>query len=1665
MKGRTLRAGEPAGEPTDGRGPRALRGLAIATAAAVAFGCIGGASAAHAATTPADTAAAGQPVRFDFGPGAVADGYTQVTAGSAYSPEAGFGFAPGATVTETDRGGDPLKGDFATVSGSSFVVDLANVDYTVSIVAGDTGGTTEIAIASEQIQKVQTTSKAAGAFLEMNYDIALVDGQLSFDFTGAAANINAIVITPQAPREAAATPTAYLTGDSTVQTYDPYWEPQAGWGQMIDQFLTDAVAVDNRSIGGRSSRSFVQQGRLDEILRVVRPDDYVFVQFGHNDATASVPERYTPPDQFDDYLRIYVEGTRQRGGIPVLVTPVNRLDVDSETGLFNESFPEYVAVMKAVAAELDVPLVDLSASSRAYLDAIGAEAAKSVFLYADPGVYPNRPNGVQDNTHFQEYGAIQMARLVAQGVAELGLPISEAVEVTSPSELPAAVTGLAVAGTSSTSVSLEWDETAGADIYRIYRSEAGADAFTLAATSTVPQKSIGSLAEGGAYDFRVSAVNGLGEGPSSDIVTATTRAAAYRYDFQPAGAPVGAGYTEVNRSTVYSAERGYGIVDPTGMIDRDRGASAGDDVARDFVAYFNGSYEFAVDVPNGEYSASVTVGDLLGTVRTNVEIEGSDEGGLSVSRGSTTKAIDGITVSDGQLSTVISGATGHLNGLTLTPILVAPAAIRLDDLAFDGASATAALSWDAAPEAAAYRLYRTTDDGIVLVGETEGTSFVDETAQPGQTATYAVTTVTARGDESVPSVGVEVEVIDPDVAVPAAPTGLAYGDVLKNSVALSWDASDGALFYLVSRQDKKGEWQVIARADEPAYVDEDVLTTIAYTYRVQAVNAGGASEPSEPVTTPAVTTLDRAAERLDRAPVAVAQEQGVYVGWRLLGDDAQDAAFHVYRDGERITEEPIVDTTNYLDAAGSADSTYRIAIVEDGVSFWATEEFRPWKDGQSLDIPLNKPADAYSKDGQPYSYRANDTSVADLDGDGQLEYVVKWDPTNSQDNSKAGYTGNVYLDAYELDGTQLWRIDLGINIRAGAHYSQPMVYDLNSDGRAEVVVKTADGTEDGQGTVIGDGSKDWRNSSGYILTGPEYLTVFEGTTGRAIDTIDYVPGRGDVASWGDSYGNRVDRFLATVAYLDGEHPSVVFSRGYYTRAVIAAFDFDGESLSQRWVFDSSTKGNGDYAGQGNHAMISADVDADGKDEIVFGSATIDDDGTGLYSTGLGHGDAEHVSDFDPARPGLEVYAVHEDMGRSGSMGATYRDAATGEVLWSVPATKDTGRGAMADIDPRYDGAEGWNIGGTVAWDSRVGTLRNVSGEEISTAIPAANFVAQWDGDLLSEIVDHAFDTTTRLGSPVVSKWDYENGVEVPIFEPEGVLTNNDTKGNPALQADLFGDWREELVYRTTDSTALRIFTTTDVTEHRLRTLMSDAQYRLAVAWQLTGYNQPPHTSYYLGEGMETPAAPRLAYTTDAAAAEVVPGPATAAPAKGVLSTTSGWAHGLKNGDYTVTMNLWHGQNAHTIRLFENGELLTEAHLADRTPDAQEFSFDVTGRVNGTYEYTCELVNQHGTTPCKPVTVKVVDANPGTAVLSHDNHDRDGDYTVTANLWWGTNATSYRLYEDGQLVDEQELTAATPEAQTASTHLTGRAAGEHVYRAVLANAAGETETKEIRVTVK
>ncbi len=627
--------------------------------------------------------------------------------------------------------------------------------------------------------------------------------------------------------------------------------------------------------------------------------------------------------------------------------------------------------------------------------------------------------------------------------------------------------------------------------------------------------------------------------------------------------------------------------------------------------------------------------------------------------------------------------------------------------------------------------------------------------------------------------------------------------------------------------------------------------------RRRALRRPNQPSPAQPAQS-GTAGLKRQVENLDRAPVAVLTDQGVTLSWRMLGLDKDSIGFHVIRDGVQLTVDPIRNSTMYVDPAGTASSKYVIKAVGNGNGQdKLTEEFAPLAQNY-LAIKLDKPADGVAKDGKPYTYSANDASVADLDGDGKYEIIQTWAPSNAKDNSQSGYTGNVYVDAYRMDGTKLWRIDLGHNIRAGAHYTQLLAYDFDGDGKAELSMKTADGTKDAAGTVIGDPAADYRNTAGYVLSGPEFLTVFKGETGTAMDTVAYDPPRGSVAAWGDGYGNRVDRFLGAVAYLDGEHPSMMFSRGYYTRTVLVTYDLVNGKLVKRWKFDSDDAG-AEYKGQGNHNLSVADVDQDGKDEFVFGSMTIDDDGRPLYNTKLGHGDAIHTSDLDPSRPGLETFAVHESMSQSGNRGATFRDAATGEVLWSIPAIKDTGRGAAGDIDPRYAGAEGWAIGGTAAWNSPVGQLMSAKGELIAENIPAANFLAWWDGDLLREIVDHDYDAATSVGVPTVSKWNWETETSDRLLTATGARTNNTTKGNPSLQADLLGDWREELAFPSSDSTELRIYTTTAPTEVRLRTLMHDPMYRTGVARENVAYNQPPHPSFFIGEGMETPAMPSVRY--------------------------------------------------------------------------------------------------------------------------------------------------------------------------------------------------------------
>ncbi|WP_433936190.1 rhamnogalacturonan lyase [Sorangium cellulosum] len=572
-------------------------------------------------------------------------------------------------------------------------------------------------------------------------------------------------------------------------------------------------------------------------------------------------------------------------------------------------------------------------------------------------------------------------------------------------------------------------------------------------------------------------------------------------------------------------------------------------------------------------------------------------------------------------------------------------------------------------------------------------------------------------------------------------------------------------------------------------------------------------------------------EDLDRGVVAVPTDGGIYVGFRLFGYDPDDIAFNVYRDGTKVNDAPITDSTNFVDRGGSPSSVYTVRPVVGGVEQGESEAASVWKDG-SLSIETTPPPA-----GDGYTYSSGDGSVGDLDGDGRYEIVVKWDPSNLQDNSKAGRTGKTYLDAYTLDGERLWRIDLGVNIRAGAHYSPFLVYDLDGDGKAEVAVKTAPGTRDGRGEPLGlgpaatdDDAKDYRNNDGYILTGPEYLTVFSGETGAELATTEFKVGRGDPCSWGNNecYGNRVDRFVGTIAFLDDTgRPSVVFGRGYYARTTLSAWNYRDGALTNLWTFDSSSsRENGAYAGKGVHSISVANVDDDPQQEIINGGATFDNDGKGLCAVDYyAHGDALHVTDHIPSRPGLEVFQPYEG---GESPAYAMRDARTCEVIWKGPGNggeEGPGRGVAADVDPRNPGSE--------AWVNNSQLLSGSDGKSVGNRPASSNFLIWWDADLSRELLD----------GNGIRQFDGDGG----NFTADGCAANNGTKSNPTLSADILGDWREEVIFRCGNS--IRIFTTSQVAKNRIHTLMHDPQYRVAISWQNGAYNQPPHPSFHIGEGM------------------------------------------------------------------------------------------------------------------------------------------------------------------------------------------------------------------------
>lgn len=598
-------------------------------------------------------------------------------------------------------------------------------------------------------------------------------------------------------------------------------------------------------------------------------------------------------------------------------------------------------------------------------------------------------------------------------------------------------------------------------------------------------------------------------------------------------------------------------------------------------------------------------------------------------------------------------------------------------------------------------------------------------------------------------------------------------------------------------------------------------------------------------------------EYLNRGVVAVKGENGVFVSWRSLVTDDAATTFDIYRDGVKINDTPVSRVTNYTDAAGMAGATYEVRAIAGG-SVFDSGSCAAW-DAPYMKVHLQRPNGG--KVGPVgaahfYEFTPDDVSVGDVDGDGVYELFVKWMPDDAKDSASKGLTGPTLIDCYKLDGTLLWRVNLGHNIRSGNHYTQFMVYDFDGDGSAEMMCKTAPGTKDGKGNwvLLGDDKEtdDYRmfedNPSkilGHVRGGSEYLTVFSGKTGEALSTIPYKPAYDYVSEsvWGDSYCNRSDRYLAGVAYLDGERPSAIFARGYYRCAFVWAVNYRDGELKEAWFHESKVKDKGLW-GEGAHSLTVGDVDFDGKDEIIYGAGALDHDGTLLYRTNPGgnegHGDALHLAKMLPDREGLQVFMPHESKVSSYPFDTEMRDARTGEIIFMKPQSgKDIGRGIAANVSPNFPGYEYW-----AASDASVYSY----GKAIADNRPSINFRIYWDGDLLDELLDGTWITKPE---PDFSKIN----TLVDFSKYSNAAACNGTKNTPNLSADLFGDWREEVILHDgTTNSDLLIFTTTIPTDYKLNCLMQDRQYRMAIAWQNTAYNQPPHLSYCPEDMFETRAA-------------------------------------------------------------------------------------------------------------------------------------------------------------------------------------------------------------------
>ncbi len=1487
---------------------------------------------------------------------------------------------------------------------SSFDMQLPGADYRVEVTLVNPSSAAYVAdMKAEDITRISGIQVAPGATQTVSFDVCLVDEVLSLKFLAqnSAASMEAaalqkvyvsgIKVTRLATNERGGKPTVYLASDSTVQTYEDYYDPQTGWGETLAMFFGGEViesaatdcgysqarryeaanaVVENRAIGGRSSKSFVVEGKLDDLLEDIRPGDYLFVQWGHNDSTYSRPERYVDPtpEEFGRWIQYYVDGALQRGATPVLVTPVARYSyttLDDGTVSFVGNFEQYGNICRSMAAAQNIPLIDLTARSVAVCNSFGVEGAKSLFLHVAAGEYTGAyAGGVSDSTHLQWYGAYKFAQCVADGILESDnqalADLKARVVPRTAMDVPARIGNLKVGTVGSKSVNISWDGDPNAEMYYVYRQKLadgqsiadvnfdGAEKYS--ATSGTRFADAGCEA-GCTYVYAVAGYNDKGVGELSEYAQAKTKSAGYQFDFngrKSDNGPTMEGWVGVTAEQAYDQTAGYGWIKApgNGRYRKNNGMGTSSDMADDFTL---GAGEFAVDLPNGDYEVTIYAGDLLAgtsTIKNSYTAEGAGIGSISTKQ-ALASCTATVRVEDGQLNVTTDN---YLNGMTITELLLAPSGLTYSELSMDEAvgAATFLLGFTPSDGGMSYNIYR---KGSADTRFSQVKSFTKEeyeelgitvccamTGDIGEVYEYYMTCVDQEGKESARSNIITVELFVEGDPAPAPQNLICTSPTqdateLQRYISLQWDALDGAIKYYIYRSDKaedeKGFTGFVKVGEcgrgTTVYTDHDVATNMHYYYKVAALTKTGVGEMSEACQTPVTGSLvhggtekyaSRALVAIDlsgrdggetlvsaKGPDGTTYTKGVYLSWRSFEGDCNGAGqlattFTVYKNGNVLAKDLTV--TNLIDPEGSAADIYKVVGSGDGKLGLVAKDVKPWTD-KYLELSLFAPEDETMPDGTACTYSANDMSVGDLDGDGELELVVKWYPGNAKDNSGSGYTGKTFLDGYDIDfstGTVklLWRIDMGVNIRSGAHYTQFQVWDYDGDGRAEIAVKTADGTTTYRNTVAGgigleetgyvgacnasalpvetiSARNDYRNSSGYVLDGPEYFTIFNGEDGTIADTVDYIPERGSVSAWGDGYGNRVDRFLSATAYLDGETPFAVFCRGYYTRTCLTAYgmkdtneDGIGDEIFTYWTFDTKEAGS-QYEAQGNHGLSVNDIDGDGKDEIIYGALAIDHDGTVKWCTGNGHGDAMHVSDWVPWNPGLEILQVHEH--NDAKYHVEILDAETGETLMGYYTGRDTGRGVAADIDPTSPGGEWWSVAGPnwtpsgdesePSWDSTRGnvfsalsTLDNLV--KLADATPASNFTIFWDGDLLSEIQDHEFNEKNGY-VPIgvtISKWNYETQTQEPLLYSEEIWSSNGTKGNLGLVADILGDWREEIIARCSgDKNKIRIYSTTIETDYVVPCLLQDLAYREGVAWQNVGYNQPANLSYLLSQGLLT----------------------------------------------------------------------------------------------------------------------------------------------------------------------------------------------------------------------